>query len=105
MCLGSETNLTRSWILRDVGANFNIYDDEEVPANLEAVPTELEEATILPYDEDEDEEEKERKEGEQDAQLNDDFHPHRLFPREEVMDEYEEEMNGLRHRNVPEETQ
>ena len=90
--------------MRDVGANFNIYDDEEIPANLEAVPVELEEATILPYDEEEDQENEEEEEG-QDRQRETNFQPRAWSPREEVMEEKTEEMDGLRRRNVPEEMQ
>ena len=90
--------------MRDVGANFNIYDHEEIPANLEAVPTELEEATILPYDDDEDQEKEEKEDG-RDSQRETDFQPRKWSPREEVMEENREEMDGLRRRNVPEEMQ
>ena len=102
------THFYRSWLLRDIGNNFSIDDDDEIPEQLQASAEENEnedkeedEAHIVPYDEEE--------EREEDPEMRERYqyppdHDGTIL-REEMWDDHSnEEEEGLRRRNVSGET-
>lgn len=100
--------MCRAWLLRDIGNDFNIDEDEEIPEQLQASAEEdenenanrdEEEAHIVPYD---DEEEEDHEMRERDPYPLD--HDETIL-RQEVWDDHSnEEEEGLRRRNVSGET-
>lgn len=102
--------MCRSWLLRDVGNDFNIDEDEEIPEQLQASAEEEEEvenreeeeAHIVPYDEEEEEGEEYHEMRERNQYPLD--HNGSLLREEVWGDHSNEEEEGLRRRNVSGET-